>query len=135
MGTEITEGGQAAYDALFKADPAAPIEERFDPEFVDHDPAEGQPAGGAGLAWYWTQFGQSFSEIEHSLLETIATPEHIVTVHQISAKHTGEWLGHPPTNRRFTARGVQVVRLKNGKPIERWGSTDQLGMLQQLGLT
>jgi hypothetical protein len=52
VGAEITQGGQGAHDALFKADRAAPIEERFDPEFVDHDPAEGQPAGGAGLAWY-----------------------------------------------------------------------------------
>jgi predicted ester cyclase len=134
MGTEITEGGQPAYDALFKADPATPIEDRFDREFVDHDPAEGQPAGSAGVAWYWEQFGQSFSEIERSLIETIATPEHIVTVSEISAKHTGDWLGHPATDRRFTVRNVQVIKLRNGKPVERWGSTDELGMLRQLGL-
>jgi hypothetical protein len=31
-------------------------------------------------------------------------------------------------------RGVQILKFANGKLVERWGSSDQLGMLQQLGL-
>jgi hypothetical protein len=29
--------------------------------------------------------------------------------------------------------GMQISKFKNGKMVERWGSPDDLGMLQQLG--
>jgi hypothetical protein len=31
-------------------------------------------------------------------------------------------------------RGMQISKFKNGKMVERWGSSDELGMLQQLGV-
>jgi predicted ester cyclase len=101
---------------------------------VDHDPAQGQPQGGGGLAWYWGTFEASFSDVERRIIETIATPVHVVTVMDLSGTHTGEWMGHAPTGKRFTVRNVQVIALKDGLPVNRWGSTDQLGIMQQLGL-
>jgi predicted ester cyclase len=38
-----------------------------------------------------------------------------------------------PTNRRIEARGVQVARFVDGQIVERWGSTDELGILTKLG--
>jgi predicted ester cyclase len=135
MSTEITEGGQATLDAMQRRrEGTHPTAETFTPDFVDHDPADDQPAGGDGLAWYWAQFGESFSDIEREILETIATPEHLVTVMSLSATHTGEFLGHAATGKRFTVRNVQVCKFVDGRMAERWGSTDQLGILQQLGL-
>jgi hypothetical protein len=32
-----------------------------------------------------------------------------------------------------TARGVQIGRFEDGRLVERWGSSDQLAILQQLG--
>ncbi len=135
MATEITPGAENVLESLKRSiDQSLPLEDRFDPHFVDHDPAEGQPQGGGGLAWYWEQFGASFSDIERRTIETIATPGHVVTVMDLSGTHTGEWMGHAPTGKRFTVRNVQVVALKDGRPVGRWGSTDQLGIMQQLGL-
>jgi hypothetical protein len=31
-------------------------------------------------------------------------------------------------------RGMQISMFKDGKMVERWGSSDELGMLQQLGI-
>lgn len=135
MATEITEGGQSTLDAFARMrDGSLPLEERFDANFVDHDPAEGQPQGPGGIAWYWEQFGTSFSEVERDVIETIATPTRLVTVMNLSGTHTGEFFGHPPTGKRFTVRNVQVVGFRDGKASDRWGSTDELGILQQLGL-
>ena len=132
MPSEITEGGQANLDSMFH--PTGDSADSFSPDFVDHDPADGQPAGGAGLAWYWERFGESFSEVGRELVDTVATAEHVVTVMDLSGTHTGEFMGHGPTGRRFTVRNVQVMRIVDGKRVERWGSTDVLGILQQLGL-
>ena len=135
MATEVTEGGQATLDRMTALrDQSLPLEQRFDPAFVDHDPAPGQPADGSGLAWYWAGFADSFSDVERVVVETIATPEHLITVMDLSGTHTGEFLGHAPTGKRFTVRNVQVAKFADGRMSERWGSTDQLGILQQLGL-
>ncbi|MBA2278317.1 MAG: ester cyclase [Chloroflexia bacterium] len=45
----------------------------------------------------------------------------------------GVFLGVAATGVKITARGVQIGRFENGKLVERWGSSDQLGILQQLG--
>jgi predicted ester cyclase len=135
VATEITPDGQATLDAFARMrDSALPFEERYTADFTDHDPAEGQPPGPEGPAWFWEQFGKSFSEIDRQVTETIATPTRLVTVMDLSGTHTGPYLGHPPTGRRFTVRNVQVLGFRDGKASDRWGSTDEMGILQQLGL-
>ena len=41
--------------------------------------------------------------------------------------------GVAPTGKRIEVRGVQIGRFENGKIVERWGSTDGAGIMQQLG--
>jgi predicted ester cyclase len=135
VATEIAEGGQAALDAFARMrDSSLPIEDRYDADFTDHDPAAGQPAGPDGPAWFWEQFAKSFTDIERDVIETIVTPTRLITIMNLSGTHTGEFLGHAPTGKRFTVRNVQVLGFRDGKASDRWGSTDELGILQQLGL-
>ena len=135
MATEIAEGGQATLDAFTRMrDASVPVDDRYDADFTDHDPAAGQPAGPSGPAWFWEQFGKSFTNIEREVIETIVTPTHLITIMNLSGTHTGEYLGHAPTGKRFTVRNVQVLGFRDGKASDRWGSTDELGILQQLGL-
>jgi predicted ester cyclase len=50
--------------------------------------------------------------------------------------HTGAWLGHAPTGRRFErVDEVSIFRLRDGKIVQVWSLEDTLGRLQQLGLT
>lgn len=136
MATEITEGGDATLEARDRMrQQELPLLDRFTEGFVDHDPAGGQPAGGEGLAWFWERFGEAFSDVDRSDDETIVTPTKVITISTLAGTHTGEWLGHAPTGRRFTGiRNVQVIGFSDGRASERWGSTDELGILQQLGL-
>jgi hypothetical protein len=74
VATEIAEGGQATLDAFTRMrDASLPVKDRYDESFTDHDPAEGQPAGPSGPAWYWEQFGKSFTDIQREVIELIAT--------------------------------------------------------------
>ena len=52
----------------------------------------------------------------------------------LSGTHTGDFMGHAATGKRFTVRNVQVMGFRDGKACDRWGSTDELGILKQLGL-
>ncbi len=52
----------------------------------------------------------------------------------VSGTHEGPLLGHEPTGKKMSVRGVQIGRFEQGKLVERWGSSDQVSMLSQLGL-
>ncbi|MFJ3378853.1 ester cyclase [Curtobacterium sp. NPDC090217] len=136
MAVEVTVDGEptlTARDRMRQQD--RPLEERFTVDFIDHDAADGQPSDGSGIAWFWEQFGEAFSDVQREDVETIATPTKVITISTLAGTHTGDWMGHAPTGRRFTGiRNVQVISFRDGRASERWGSTDQLGMLQQLGL-
>lgn len=135
MATETTEGSQPVLDGIeLMRDRDRPVSERFTDDFTDHDPADGQPSDGSGIAWFWEQFGKSFSDLDRTVLETIVTPTKFITITDLSGTHTGEFMGHAATGKRFTVRNVQVVGFRDGKASDRWGSTDTLGILQQLGL-
>ena len=48
--------------------------------------------------------------------------------------HKGEFMGVAPTNNRFTMTEVHIVRFAHGKAAEHWGNSDELGMMQPLGV-
>jgi len=43
-------------------------------------------------------------------------------------------MGVPPTGREVVLAGINIFRVQDGKLVERWGRTDDLGLLQQLGI-
>ncbi len=121
---EIVGGGQ--YDRL---------SEVLADGLVDHDPAPDQPDGPAGIGEFWRTFTAAFPDVALQPVQVIATEDFVTAVLDVSGTHRGDFLGHEATGRSFTVRGIQVGRFVDGKMTERWGSTDQLGILQQLGLT
>ena len=101
---------------------------------VDHDPAPDQPAGPKGIGEFWATFKEAFPDVALEPVQVIATEDFVTAVLDVSGTHRGEFLGHEATGKRFTVRGIQVGRFEDGRMVERWGATDQLGILQQLGL-
>ena len=47
--------------------------------------------------------------------------------------HRGAYLGAEPTGRRVTFKGIEVIRVRDGRIAERWGEWDGLELLGQLG--
>ena len=52
----------------------------------------------------------------------------------MSGRHTGPLMGREPTDRTFAVRHVNIWRIADGKIADHWGSRDDLGLLNQLGL-
>ena len=55
----------------------------------------------------------------------------------LTATHSGELFGIPPTGHRFTVTGISIFRMDpnglGGKIAEMWIEWDQVGLMQQLG--
>ncbi len=101
---------------------------------VDHDPAPGQGQGAAGLKQFWSDFLTAFPDLSIEVDQMLATDDHVSMAYRVNGTHDGPFMGVDPTGKSFEVRGLQMSRHDaDGKIVERWGSSDVLGILQQVG--
>lgn len=85
-------------------------------------------------AWI-TPFLASFPDTHMEIVTLVAEGDMVVGRFTCSGTHTGDWLGHAPTGRRFEAVDeVGICHVRDGRIVETWGLEDNLGRLEQLGL-
>ncbi|MEU1622153.1 ester cyclase [Streptomyces sp. NPDC005722] len=101
---------------------------------VDHDPGPGQGPGPEGYEEMFGAMRRAFPDLHVEVEHVMATDDEVAFAYTITGTHLGELMGHAPTGRTVSYRGMQISRFEDGKMVERWGSSDQLGMLHQLGL-
>ncbi|TMM47151.1 ester cyclase [Qipengyuania marisflavi] len=122
-GAEVASAGK--YDVL---------DEILAPGFVDNDPAPDQGPGIEGLKDFFRKMRTAFPDLKAEVVEMVATDEHVAMRYTLSGTHRGEFQGVSATGNNFEVGALQIGRFENGKCVERWGSTDELGMLKQLGI-
>lgn len=110
------------------------IDEVFAPDVVDHDPAPFQGEGPQGFKDFFSYMRNAFPDFNIEPEHMVATDDDVAIAYTISGTHEGEFLGVEPTGRKISARGVQIARFRDGQIVERWGSSDEIGILQQLGV-
>src|SRR5208282_459896 len=102
-------------------------------DVVDHDPAPDQGAGPEGYIRMFAALRTSFPDLAISAAQVVTDEDKIAIAYTMTGTQKGEFLGVAPTGRKIHARGVQIARFRDGKMVERWGSSDQLGILEQIG--
>ena len=104
------------------------------PGCVDHDPAPGQAPGPDGYRMFFSQMRTAFPDLKVALEALVADDESIDIAYTLTGTHRGPLDEIPPSGRQIKIRGVQLSKFKDGKMVERWGSSDELGLLNQLGV-
>jgi predicted ester cyclase len=97
-------------------------------ECIDHDPAVGQVAGPEGYRLFFTRLRNAFQDLSVALETLVADEESIAFAYTISGTQTGPLMGFAPTGEKIKIRGLQISKFKDGKMVERWGSSDELGI-------
>ena len=105
----------------------------FAPDAVDHDPAPGQGPGRAGFRTFFQTLAAAFPDAHIEPAHMVADDDDVAIAYTLTGTHQGEFQGIAPTGRSIEVRGVQIGRFENGQIVERWGSSDELGILRQLG--
>lgn len=108
--------------------------ELWAPNVIDHDPATDQAPGPEGFIQFFQAFRTAFPDLNVAVDHMVTDEENVAIAYTVTGTHQGDFLGVPATGRRVSARGVQISRFQNGQVVERWGSSDQLGILQQIGV-
>ena len=77
---------------------------------------------------------KAFPDMHFQLDDVLADGDKVVTRMTWSGTHTGAYMGVPATGRKVNCALIGVARMQDGKIIEHWGVTDELHMMQQIGL-
>lgn len=110
-------------DEVLNGGRLAVIDDLYAPELADE-----------AKAWI-APFQRSFPDMRMEVVELVAEGDLVVGRFTCSATHTGDWLGHAPTGRRFDAIDeVSFFRFQDGRIVQAWGIEDNLARLTQLGL-
>lgn len=52
---------------------------------------------------------------------------------KFTGRHTGEYRGLAPTDKKIRVEAVDIFRMVDGKAVEEWEVSDRLDFLKQLG--
>ncbi|MFB6962185.1 ester cyclase [Streptomyces sp. NPDC056309] len=111
------------------------LDEIVAPDSIDHDPAPGQVPGPEGYKAMFGELRAAFPDLHVEVEHLVATDDELAFAYTITGTHLGPLMGQPATGKKVSYRGMQISRFdSDGKLAERWGSSDELGMLRQLGL-
>jgi steroid delta-isomerase-like uncharacterized protein len=110
-------------------------EEFIAPDMYDHDPSlpENLRHGTEGFKYFFSMAREAFPDLQFTIEDMIAEGEKVVTRFTLRGTQEGEFLGMAPTGKRVEVTGIDITRFSDGKMVEHWANTDDLGMMQQLG--
>lgn len=111
------------------------IDELHAPDFQDHSPA-GRSADNAGFKEGVRELYRGFPDFSAVTDDLIIDPEtgKVVVRWTGAGTHYGEFMGAKPTDKQITFRGIEILRIANGRIVERWGEWDGIDLLEQLGI-
>lgn len=97
-----------------------PLVERLEQEILRH-------AGGGSTG------PVPFPDGEYQVKELMAEGNKVILIWEMTGTNTGELAGRPPTGRKITVSGYEVVELENGKMVSHYDNHGTQTVLEVLG--
>ena len=102
--------------------------------WVDHNPPPGTAPGLEGMKQMMGMFFAAFPDLQVTVDQLIAEGDIVAGRMITTGTHQGEFMGIAAKGKRMTISEMHMVRIENGKAVEHWGNSDDLAMMQQLGV-
>ncbi|SRR6266508_649287 len=120
-------------EEIFNKRNVAAVDEFLAPGYVLRTAPEGTPSSRDAVKQFIGMYLEAFPDLRISIDELLAVEDKVVGRFTFTGTHGGELMGLPPTQRRISVRQIAIYRIENGKVVEEWEVSDQLGLMQQLG--
>jgi len=101
---------------------------------IDHNAMPGTKPGLEGIKDEFRQFFAGFPDWTVTVDDMIAEGDKVVARVTIKGTNKGMMGGMAATNKAAQWGLIDIVRIKDGKLVERWGYGDDVAMMTQLGL-
>ena len=109
------------------------LDELMVPGFIDHDPEPDQAPGAEGVKEVFRRMRSGFPDMKLTPEAIYTDGDTVIARVRVTGTHNGEYFGIPPTGNSIDITGIDIVRLEEGKAVERWGVFDALNLMQQIG--
>ena len=133
----MSEQNKAVFEKLMSALNAkdmATMESLIADDFVDNDAMPGMAPGRQGMIDMMGMFVGAFPDLNVVVEHWVAEGDLVVGVMTTNGTQNGEFMGMPASGKKFSVREMHMVRVANGKMAEHWGLSNEMSMMQQLGL-
>jgi len=100
---------------------------------VDHDPGPDGLRGAAAVQGFAQSWRRSFPDLHVGLDLVLPGDHHVSVAYTLTGTHTGDdFRGVRANGNGVDVRGLAIVRVEDGRVIERWGARDEAGVLRQI---
>jgi predicted ester cyclase len=124
---------RSSYGSADKNDLTA-FSEQLAPDVVMHLPGRPGPLNRESLIQMMNVMFSGLTQRQHVFEDQIAEGDKVATRLTLHAVHTGEFQSLQGTGKQIAVSQTAIHRIQNGKIAEVWVSSDDVGMMQQLGL-
>ncbi|UCJ08790.1 ester cyclase [Chitinophaga pendula] len=105
------------------------------PGYINHTPSvPDPPPGPAGLKPIVSALRTAFPDLHYEIQDLVVNDSMAVARVTVSGTHKGPLFGRAATGKKFTVNQINIERIVRGRIVEHWRVTDELSMMQQLGL-
>ena len=102
-------------------------------DVVDHEAPPEMPKGIEGVKAFVGMFRDGFSDLQATIEDSMEEGDKAVARVRFTGTHDGEFMGVPASGNRIDIETIDIVRFADGKCVEHWGVTDNMGLMQQIG--
>jgi len=100
---------------------------------VNHAAPAGMPNGAESFTYFLNDvLRKGFPDLKVDIQEQVAENDIVTTRKTITATHTGEIFGIPPTHKKVEINVIDMIRLQNGQYAEHWGQSNFADIITQL---
>jgi len=110
------------------------VDEIFAADFVNHDPSWPAVVDQESFRQWAAMWTGDAADPEIKIEDLVAEGDKLAARWTFSWTDTAGVAGNPPTGKRITVTGIDIIRCADGKIKERWWGKDVLGVFQQLGI-
>jgi steroid delta-isomerase-like uncharacterized protein len=118
-------------DRIFVHQEEAAIDELVATDFVPHTFGP-MPKGRDGLREGMRRAGAGVSDARFEVHDLIAEGDRVAARLTTSAKHTGTFMGIPPSGNRYSIEEIHIFRIRDGQLQEHWHTFDTATLMRQL---
>lgn len=108
------------------------VDELLADDFVAHTwPSTGHPKDDLKAAI--DRVAGGLADSEFTIDDLIAEDDRVAARLTTAATQVGEFMGLPPSGKRYSIEEIHIFRLRDGKVVEHWHQFDQMALMKQLG--
>ena len=103
-------------------------------DYVDHSAPPGQAPGAEGTRQAYDMYRTAFPDLRVVIHDLVAENDLVVVRATFAGTSQGPLMGTPPTGKLVQIASMVIIRIRDGRFVERWEQMDLLGLMLQLGV-